>query len=348
MNLKVTRSLVCAAALAVGAVVPAFAQQIVLKVHHPLPANATIATDLIQGWCDKIEAESGKKLKCQIYPAMTLGGSPPQLFDQARDGIADIVWTLQGYSSGRFPKSEVFELPFLTKTTKGSSEAFYRYVEKNAMDEYKGVKPLLLHTSSGPALHVSLTEPPTRLEALKGLKLRSPGRQGGRMITALGASPVQMPLPSLTEAMAKGVVDGALVTWEAAPSAKLEEVSKSSVDVPPGEKRFLNAIFILGMNQSKYDSLSPELKKVIDDNSGAKMSAWAANACCADKYIEAAKKLFKEHGVSISYLTDDEYKRWVTASEPVVGEWIAALKAKGVDGQALLKDAKALLDEYDR
>ena len=100
-------------ALAFGA---ASAEEVTLKVHHFLPPGSTAHAKFITPWCDKINKESAGRLKCQIYPAMQLGGTPPQLIDQARDGIADIVWTLPGYSAGRFPAVEVFELRFMTMT----------------------------------------------------------------------------------------------------------------------------------------------------------------------------------------------------------------------------------------
>ena len=92
-------------------------------------------------------------MKCQIYPAMQLGGTPPQLFDQARDGVADIVWTLPTYQAGRFPKSEVFELPFMAKSAEVGSPAFWDYVQKNAQDEFKGVKLLAVHLHDGSLFH---------------------------------------------------------------------------------------------------------------------------------------------------------------------------------------------------
>ena len=78
------------------------AEQIVLKVHHMLPPTSNPQVHMIQPWCDKINKESNDRLKCQIYPAMQLGGTPPQLFDQVRDGVVDIVWTVPTYSAGRF------------------------------------------------------------------------------------------------------------------------------------------------------------------------------------------------------------------------------------------------------
>ena len=79
----------------------AAAQQVILRVHHFLPSTSSAQVKLIQPWCDKINKESGDKLKCQIYPAMQLGGTPAQLFDQVRDGIVDVIWTVPTYAAGR-------------------------------------------------------------------------------------------------------------------------------------------------------------------------------------------------------------------------------------------------------
>ena len=100
-------------------------------------------------WCEKVGKESGGRIKCQIYPAMQLGGTPPQLFDQAKDGVADIIWTVPTYQAGRFVKSEVFELPFMAKNAEVGSPALWDYVQKNSLDEFKGVKVLALHLHDG-------------------------------------------------------------------------------------------------------------------------------------------------------------------------------------------------------
>ena len=130
MNLRRPLGLLAFACLGLAASAPALAQQVVLKVHHFLPGTSNVHVNLIQAWCDKVAKDSGDKLKCQIYPAMQLGGTPAQLFDQAKDGVADIVWTIPTYSAGRFVKSEVFELPFFTRSAKGSSQAYWAFVQK--------------------------------------------------------------------------------------------------------------------------------------------------------------------------------------------------------------------------
>ncbi len=341
---RTTLRLALVASAALACAIGAQAQEVTLKVAHFLPSTSSAQIKLIQPWCDKVEKESAGKMKCQIYPAMQLGGTPSQLFDQARDGVADIVWTVPTYAAGRFTKSEVFELPWMTVTAKGGSEALWTYVRKNALDEFKGVHPIFMHVHDGTLFNFASKEPRT-LEDMKGLKIRSATRMNSRMISAIGATPVQMPLPSVPEAMSKGVVDGASVPWEASPAIKLSEISKYHLDVPLGSPRISNTIFLFGMNQTKYDKLPPDLKKVIDDNSGLATSAWAGKTGF-DEVVAGFKKVAKDHGNTFYYLPEAEYQRWVKASAGVDDEWIKDVAAKGGDGKKLLDDARALLKQY--
>jgi TRAP-type C4-dicarboxylate transport system substrate-binding protein len=342
------RSLGLLAAALVGlAGAPAFAQTVTLKVHHFLPGTSNVHINLIQAWCDKVAKESADKLKCQIYPAMQLGGTPAQLFDQAKDGVADIVWTIPTYSAGRFTKSEVFELPFFTKSAKGSSQAYWAFVQKSALDEYQGVKPIFLHTNDGSAFHLTSAKGVRTLEELKGLKIRAATRLNSRMLAALGAAPVQMPLPAVPEAMSKGVIDGAMVPWEGVPAAKLQEIAKSHLDAPAGQPKFANSIFAFVMNQAKYDSLPADLKKVIDANSGAATSAWAGEKGF-DSVVAAFHKLATDRGNAVLTLADAEYQRWIKASADVDDQWVKEVSAKGSNGAALLEEARALIRQFDR
>ena len=335
-----------AAAFAAFALAPALAQQVVLKVHHFLPATSNAQKNIIEPWCDKIAKDSGDRLKCQIYPSMQLGGTPAQLFDQARDGVADIVWTLPTYSAGRFLKSEVFELPFFTRSARGSSQAYWQYVQKNALDEFAGTRPLWLHTNDGSSFHMTSAKGVKTLEDLKGLKIRAATRLNSRMLAALGATPVQMPLPAVPESMAKGVIDGAMVPWEGVPAAKLQEIAKSHLDVGPGQPKFANSIFAFVMNQAKYDSLPADLKKVIDNNSGVQVSAWAGEKF--DAVVVPFHKLATDRGNQVFVLSPQELARWTKATGEIDELWVKEVSAKGANGAALLEDARALIRQYDR
>jgi TRAP-type C4-dicarboxylate transport system substrate-binding protein len=346
MRIRSVLRFVAAAALAAGAFAPAFAQQVVLKVHHFLPGTSNVHVNLIQAWCDKVAKESADRLKCQIYPAMQLGGTPAQLFDQAKDGVADIVWTIPTYSAGRFTKSEVFELPFFTRSGTGSSKAFWYFVQKNAMDEYAGVKPLWLHTNDGSSFHLTSVKGVQSLDDLKGLKIRAATRLNSRMLAALGAAPVQMPLPAVPEAMSKGVIDGAMVPWEGVPAAKLQEIAHSHLDAGAGQPKFANSIFAFVMNQAKYDSLPADLKKVIDANSGPETSAWAGKGF--DVVVAPNHKLATDRGNHVFALPAAETARWVKATADVDDQWVKEVSAKGANGAALLEDARALERQYDK
>jgi TRAP-type C4-dicarboxylate transport system substrate-binding protein len=318
-------------------------QEVVLKVEHFLGPNSTAQQQLLGPWCEKIAKESANKMKCQIYPAMQLGGTPPQLFDQAKDGVVDIAWTLPTYQAGRFSKSEVFELPFLIKTAETGSPALWDYIQKNALDEYKGVKLILTHVHDGAQFHFTTKDVKT-LEDLKGLKVRAPTRISSRVLTALGAVPVQMPVPQVPEAMSKGVVDGASLPWEVVPALKIDEIAKTHTETAPGQATMSNSIFAVVMNQAKYDSLPADLKKVIDANSGVAASQWAGKIW--DGTIAPARKSALEHKATINVITAAEYDRWKKATENVDKEWFTEVAAKGGNGPALLEDAKAMIKKY--
>ena len=343
MTKLASAAIVAAALLAVG--VSAQAQQVVLKVAHFLPGTSNPQVNIIQPWCDKVNKESNDRIKCQIYPSMQLGGTPPQLFDQARDGVADIVWTVPIYAAGRFSKSEVFELPWMTVSAKAGSQAFWDYVQKNSLDEFKGTKPIFLHLHDGAVLHTSGKVVKT-LADLRGLKIRGATRINARMLVALGATPVQMPLPQVPDAMSKGVIDGAMVPWEGVPAIKLHEISKYSLGVPEGQGRFGNTIFAFTMNQAKYDSLPADLKKVIDANSGPAASALAGEKF--DATVVPHRKLASDRGNSITSLDAAEYQNWIKASETVDDDWVKEVAAKGADGKKLIEEAKALIKKYEK
>jgi TRAP-type C4-dicarboxylate transport system substrate-binding protein len=274
---------------------------------------------------------------------MQLGGSPPQLFDQAVDGVADIMETIPTYQAGRFTKSEVFELPFLVQSAEKGSPALWDYIQKNALDEYKGVKLLFVHLHDGNQMHFG-KKPVRNLEDLKGLKLRAPSRIASKTLAALGAIPVQLPMPSVPEAIAKGVVDGASIPWEISTSIKLQEICKTHTETGPTHAKHANSIFVFAMNAARYNSLPPELKKVIDQNSGVETSRWAGRIL--DGTTAGARKIALDRHNTFNVLSDAEYKCWVKATANVDDAWIAEVNAKGANGTALLEDAKALLNKY--
>ena len=334
---------IIAAALAVAAL-PAIAQEITLKVHHFWPPGAMPPSTLLVPWCDKIAKDSNNRLKCQIYPAMQLGGAPPQLIDQAKDGVADIVWTLPGYTAGRFPMMEVFELPFMSASAEATSQAAWDYYATHASKEFPGIKAIVINVHDNGYVHGSNKQVKT-LADFKGMKMRAPTRQTNKMLAALGATPVAMPLPALADALSKGVVDGYLLPWEVIPSIKAHELSKFHSETDPKSRALYTAVFILGMNQAKYDSLPPDLKKVIDANSGAQMARafgkqWDASA-------PPARKQAVERNNTFYTIPASELAQWQKATAHLEEEWVRDVSAKGQDGKQLLQAAKDLIRKYE-
>jgi TRAP-type C4-dicarboxylate transport system substrate-binding protein len=332
-----------AAALALAAL-PALAQEITLKVHHFWAPTAMPPSTLLVPWCDKIAKDSGNRLKCQIYPAMQLGGAPPQLIDQAKDGVADIVWTLPGYTSGRFPLMEVFELPFMSASAEATSQAAWEYFDKYARKEFPGIHMLVVNVHDNGYVHTREKQVKTMAD-FKGLKMRAPTRQTNKLLGALGATPVAMPLPALADALSKGVVDGYLLPWEVIPSIKAHELSKYDSETDPTMRALYTAVFTLAMNQAKYDSLPPDLKKVIDANSG--LEAARAFGKQWDASAPPARKLAVERGNVFYTVPASELANWEKATANLDEEWVKDVTAKGNDGRMLLQSARDLIKKYE-
>jgi TRAP-type C4-dicarboxylate transport system substrate-binding protein len=332
-----------AAALALAAL-PALAQEITLKVHHFWAPTAMPPSTLLVPWCDKIAKDSGNRLKCQIYPAMQLGGAPPQLIDQAKDGVADIVWTLPGYTSGRFPLMEVFELPFMSASAEATSQAAWEYFDKYARQEFPGIHMLVVNVHDNGYVHTREKQVKTMAD-FKGLKMRAPTRQTNKLLGALGATPVAMPLPALADALSKGVVDGYLLPWEVIPSIKAHELSKYDSETDPKMRALYTAVFTLAMNQAKYDSLPPDLKKVIDANSG--LEAARAFGKQWDASAPPARKLAVERGNVFYTVPASELANWEKATANLDEEWVKDVTAKGNDGRMLLQSARDLIKKYE-
>lgn len=317
------------------------AEPLVLKVHHFLPAGSYANTQFIQPWCDAIAKASAGQLKCQIYPSMQLGGTPPQLVDQVRDGVVDVVWTLSGYTAGRFPLTEVFELPFMMQSPEATSKALWDYIQQHALGEYRGLHPIAFHVHGDGVFH--LRDKPVRTMAdLKGLKVRAPTRQTNKLLAALGATPVVMPVPQVSEAMAKGVIDGAVMPYEVVPSVKMQEIAKFHSETDQAEPALYTSTFMFVMNQAKYNALPPELKKVIDAHSGQAFSGQIGKVFLAAD--AEGKKLTARNATNV--IGREELATWKKLAQPVIDQWVADVNAKGANGPQLLANARALIQKH--
>lgn len=330
----------CAVLAAIGG---AQAQEVTLKVHHFWPPAAMPPTKILQPFCDQIAADSNNRLKCQVFPAMQLGGTPAQLIDQVRDGVVDIAFTLPGYTSGRFPIMEVFELPFMNNSASAGARASWDFYQKYATKEFPGVKPLMFSVHDEGYLHTRDKQIKS-LADLKGLKLRAPTRQTNKLLASLGATPVGMPLPAVADAVSKGTIDGFALPWEVIPSVKLHEMVKYHTETDPSRPALYSAGFILAMNQAKYDGLPADLKAIIDKRSGAVLSAFAGKVW--DESQAVGRKPAVDRGNTFYTLPPAEVDQWIKASAPLYEEWVADMNKRGLPGAQMLQDARDLLVKY--
>lgn len=322
------------------------AQTVTLKVHHFLGPQSIQHTTMLKTWCDNIAKDSNNRLNCQIYPAMQLGGTPPQLFDQAKDGVADVVWTVAGYSSGRFSRSQVFELPFMMTNAGATSRAAWDFAQKYAQEEYKDVKLLAVHVH-GPGVIFSKSKAITKIEDLKGMKVRGPTATVTKMLGMMGATPVGMPVPAVPEALSKGVIDAAVIPFEVAPGLKVHELTKFSTETEKTSPALYTTVFVVPMNKAKYESLPADLKVVIDKNSGREFSAFLGST--QEGNDVPSRKIFAETaGYTMTTLPHAELERWKKATSTLDDEWIADMNKRGFQGQAMYDDAVKMIKGYTK
>lgn len=331
-------SLILGAIAALALSTTSFAQEVTLRIHQMLPAQATIPAQAIEPWANMVSEASGGRIAFELYPAMQLGGVPADLYDQAKDGVVDIVWTILGYTPGRFPKSEVFELPFMLTTGEASSAAFYKYVMDNAADEVAGSKVLALHTH-GPGLFHS-QEPINSLEDLQGMKVRGGSRIISNMLRLLGAEPVGMPVTQTPEALSKGVIEATTVPWEVTPSLRIAELVKNHTGFT-SDHGLYSQTFGMFMNHDSYNNLPDDLKAIIDEHSGLELSRQFGRVM--DNGDANGLALAVKAGDNIVQLDAEETARWVAAAEPTYAEWYKEMEAIGVDGPALVEAARAAI-----
>jgi TRAP-type C4-dicarboxylate transport system substrate-binding protein len=321
---------------------PASAQAVTLRLHHFLGPQSNGQANMLAPWADKIAADSQGRLKIEIFPSMQLGGTPPQLYNQARDGVVDIVWTLPGYTPGRFPITETVELPFIA-SDKGlvNALASEEFGAAHLGEETKDVKLLCFWSHDAGLIHS--TKEIKTMEDLRGMKLRNPARLTGEALRALGATPVGMPVPQISESLAQKVIDGAVVPWEVVPAVRIHELVKFHTAIP-GAPTLYTAGFFLAMNRAKYDGLPAELRQIVDRNSGAAFARLAGNMW--DTQAKAVTEMVKARGNTINTISEAEKVRWIKATEPVTAEWIGQMKGRNIDGAKLIADFKAALAKH--
>ena len=313
------------------------------KLHHFLSAKALAHTRMLEPWAKAVEDGSGGRVKIELYPAMSLGGRPPELVQQARDGVVDIVWTVNGYTPGLFPRTEVFELPTVyTNDPSATNLAMHDLFEKELRAEYQGLEVMFLHVHAGQGIHMVDTEVRTP-DDLIGKKMRTPTRTGAWVIEALGAAPVAMPVPELPQALSKKVVDGAFIPWEIIPPLKIQDQTEFQIEGVE-KTRFGNTTFQVSMNAERWSSLPEDIKEAFRDASGAQW--WGEVGEIWRETDDFGIELAVESGNTHVTLDENETAAFDRALAPVVDRWIEEVGGSGIDGQALVDSARAAIESH--
>jgi TRAP-type C4-dicarboxylate transport system substrate-binding protein len=317
--------------------------EVTLRCQHFLSPMGSVPRFFIEPWAEKVEEDSNGRIDVEIYPAMQLGGTPPALYDQIRDGVIDCGWAIPSYTPGRFPEAETMELPFMTSMSgEASSRAAWDFTQEHLMDRFTDVHLLAVHVH-GPGVIHTTAGPVETIEDFQGLQLRGPSRMANALLEELGATPVGMPVPAFPEALSRGTVDGGVIPWEVVPALRVEELAEYHTQIG-GDRSLYNTYFIWAMNPDTYESLPDDLKAVIDANSGIETSAWAGRAM--DEGDDLAETAIRERGNTIVTLDDDVVAQLREVGNLVTERWIEEMTALGLDGEELVEDARALVSTH--
>jgi TRAP-type C4-dicarboxylate transport system substrate-binding protein len=320
----------------------ALAQEVTLRLHQFLPAQANVPKLVLDVWADNVEEASEGRIKVDRFPSMQLGGTPPELIDQAVDGIADVVWTVVGYTPGRFPSTEVFELPFMVSDARAASSAYWQMFEEHMKEGEFADVHILGTWVHGPGM-IHANKEVTSPDDMQGLRIRGATRQVNALLEQLGATPVGMPVPAVSEALSKGVIDGTTIPWEVTAALKVSELVDNHTEFEGSH--LYNVTFVLAMNKDRYESLPDDLKAVIDANSGHDFSVFAGGT--QSDADGPSRQIAVDLGNNIVTVSEDQVAVWRERSQPIYDAWVAEMNEKGIDGQALIDQAIELMDAYD-
>lgn len=339
---RVGKTALAAIIIGLGLTASVEAQDITLRLHQFLPSPATVPSQILKPWAEAIEQESGGRIRIQHFDAMSLGGTPPELFDQAREGVADITFAIAGYTPNRFPKTEAFELPFIMTSAEATSHAFWDLIESDLQEgEYKDVQILAGWVHGPGAIHSK--DPVRSMADLDGMKLRAPTRVSNDLLRQLGATPVGIPLPATAESLSKGVIDGTVISWEVVPALRLHELVSNHTDFAGNNGLYTTALLLV-MNKDKYDALPEDLRMIMDKHSGAVLSAFGGKTM--QESDQRGRDAAVASGNEIILLDEAEVEHWREAALPVYDRWYKVMAARDIDGEALVEQIRKAIATY--
>jgi TRAP-type C4-dicarboxylate transport system substrate-binding protein len=313
--------------------------QVTINASSWLPATHALTHAMLLPLCEDMAKSTSGRVKCNVLPKHPV--APPQTFDAVRDGVIDLSFATHGYNPGRFLLTEMVEKPFMGDTAEATSIAYQRIFERQLAkyDEHKGVVPLTMFTH-GPGQLYNTKRAITKLSDLQGMKFRVGAATVGDIMTALGSVPMLKPASESYELLSSGIADGVVLPKESPAPFKILPLLKHATLFPGG--LYTNS-FAWVMNQAKWNAISAADRKLIEPLMGEALARRSGRGWDAadEKGLAAMKEAKLPIAVADkSFLADIKAK-----TDPLEKEWVEKVKAKGIDGAALIK---SLRDEIAR
>lgn len=338
-RLSVLKVLVLAVFLSVLVVpIQAHAQDkvITLKVANWFPV-AHKQTPLLESWGKDLEKRTNGRVKVNYYPAGTLVPAP-QSYDAVTKGISDVGNHVLGYTVGRFPLTEVLDLPLGYPNNTVPTKLANAFYDKFKPKEFNDVKVLWFHAQAPGIVHTK-TKPITKLEDLKGMKMRTYG-SNAKLMSLLGGTPVAMPMTDVYDALSRGVAEGLMCAYEATEGFRFGDQLKYSTE---NYATSYSAVFAIVMNKDKWNSFPPDIQKIIDTMSVEYIEKYAA---MWDDIEKSGKAYLLKRGNKINTLSKEEEAKWVEKAQPIFDDYVKKMKEKGLPGDEALKFARDYLKPY--
>lgn len=319
-----------------GAMAPTQAEaQTELRLHTFVPPGHIIYTQILEPLAEQLEAETNGEVTMTLYPSMQLGGGAPDLMRQAQDGTVDMVFTLPGYTSPLFPRTQMIELPGLREDGMATTELMWDLYEGGYFDpEYEGLKMIALWAADDAGLYTR-DKPIRSLDDIAGMLLRSPSAAQAAQIEKMGATPVALPIPQLYPQLERGVIDGAMVPFTTILDFRMHEVANYFTITGP---LFGRSQFVVVMNEDSYNGLTAEQQAVLDRLTGEEISRKATQVYL-DRAAESIQFVRDAEGKEVIELSAEDQDKIRAVLAPIYDEWLADMESQGIDGAALLSAA---------
>lgn len=321
----------------------ALAQERGLRLHHFLPEHSPQQQKIFLPWSRKIAEASKGRLRISVAAGMQLGGKPNELLSQVESKHVEIAWTLAAYTPGKFPRLEVFELPWIASSRASvTSRALFEYYETYAREELSHVHVLTVWCHPSGVI-LNQDRPILRPTDAAGRVIRVPSDVIGELFLSIGATPRATPVTEVLPLLKRREIVGTLLPYEVIPTLRLTSEIRHITEFA-GHRGLYTAVFLLVMNKDAYASLDEDLRSVLDAHSGATIAAeWGS---IWDEFEEAGRDDFAAADGITTFVKNEHYEEWVQASQPAIDSWAAKVGRAGIDGAKLVSAAKQLVAKH--